>query len=206
MMWLGCLVDELGREAEAAALLAEAVYQARSAIPDEFNWQRDQLPWGHIANRAIHRAWYNLARLRARRGHTNEAIELWEDLLRMWPNDNIGARIGLMNHLVANGRYAHAVALAQRDRTDDTPEIRLGEAIARVHRGEEELAITAAERAIRTRSGRRLAERLIAGCDAMDPDDDDKDGYYDAVRTAWEINRGGILRAVLEELLEETKS
>ena len=57
LMRLGCLVEQLGRDAEAAALLAEAVYQARSAIPDDFNWQRDQIPWGHIPNRAIHRAW-----------------------------------------------------------------------------------------------------------------------------------------------------
>ena len=124
----------------------------------------------------------------------------------MCPNDNIGARVGLMNHLVANKRYAHVVALAQRDRTDETPEIRLGEAIARAHRGEEEQAITAAERAIQTRSGRRLATRLVARFDEMEPPDDHGHEYCDAVRAAWETDTGEMLRCVLDELLEETES
>ena len=50
LTWLGCLVEKIGREAEASALCAEAVYQGRSVIPEEFDWQRDRLAWGWIAS------------------------------------------------------------------------------------------------------------------------------------------------------------
>lgn len=203
MMWLGSLIDKIGREAEAAAWFGEAVYQARSLIPDDFNWQRDRIPWGHLPNRAVHRAWGNLARIRARQGHANDAIELWEDLLRFSPNDNIGARTDLMNHLVGTDRYAQAIALAQRDRADDTPQVRLGEAIARAHRGEENLAVAAAKRALVSADGRRLATRLVNGLNPVYPIEQyEADEYCDAVRNAWKTDQGKWLRSVLEELLE----
>ena len=199
---LGSLAEHLGHQAEASALFAEAVYQGRSVIPEEFDWQQDRLEWGWIANRPVQRAWYNLARLRAWGGAEQEAIDLWEDLLRMSPNDNIGARIGLMNHLISTGRFSQAVALAQRDRNDVTPEIRLGEAIARAHRGEDLQAREAATCAIRYRTGERLAARIVRGDATEWTGGEYEEDFWESVRGAWNDDTGQRLRTVLKELVE----
>ena len=118
---LGSIQLESEQHAEATALFQEAVYQGRDAISPEFDWTKDRIKGGYSSNQSFLSAYYHLAMLRARDGRVDESTELFEELLRLSPNDHLGARIKLMNLWMENGRHARALALARRDRTIRRP-------------------------------------------------------------------------------------
>ena len=86
------LLTKTRREAEGAALLAEAYRRALARITDASGaWPR-ALEWGWLENRHIIRTLLNQALADWTAGNTDAALDLLRKLLRSNPNDNIGAR------------------------------------------------------------------------------------------------------------------
>ena len=81
-----------GKEKEAKALLKNAYEKAMRRIVDkDGNWPK-VMGWGWLDNRHLIRAIERWARELWFDGKTTEALEIFRNLLKTNPNDNIGAR------------------------------------------------------------------------------------------------------------------
>lgn len=74
--------------------------------------------WGLLETRPYMRARHELALALWRRGHRDEAVGHYHEMLRLNPNDNQGIRYLLMDALLELGREADAGALLKRYKND----------------------------------------------------------------------------------------
>lgn len=119
------------------------------------------LPWGFLENRPILTALYEAAEQAADADPT-QAIGAYEQLLRLNPMDNVGARMELMNLLLRQGRDEQALALAQRYPDDFAPALRYGRVLALYRLGRREEAAEALAEA--AESIPKVLDYLIAAC------------------------------------------
>lgn len=95
-----CVLAELcSRPREAAALYAEGMAAGRRALGDEFDGLRGHF-WGYLPTRPYMRAREGLALTLREMGRTREAADHLQEMLKLNPNDNQGARHTLIPWLL----------------------------------------------------------------------------------------------------------
>ena len=89
---LALTLDRLGKKEEAFQTWKSAVDTALKFFPEHFSMEHDRLEWGFIENRPFLRLYHSYGLQLWDRGKTGDALEVFEHLLGLSPNDNLGAR------------------------------------------------------------------------------------------------------------------
>lgn len=109
MPWL-VLGESASTPDRAIPLIERAVDAARRVIgTDRFAEMAGHF-WGHVETRPYMRARFALAEALSAAGRAGEAIEHYEALLALNPNDNQGVRYVLVPTLIEDGRDTQAAA------------------------------------------------------------------------------------------------
>lgn len=146
---LAMLLDERGDRAGARALWEQAVQIGRGAFPKTFNPRRDLLEWGWLDNRPFLRCLHGLALTMFDDGRVEEALLLFQELLRLNPNDNQGIRGLAVEALFTLGRPEEVLKVCHAYPEDAMPETLYGRALALFQMGRREPATNAIRDAIR---------------------------------------------------------
>ncbi|MBI2837566.1 MAG: hypothetical protein HYX75_04590 [Acidobacteria bacterium] len=105
------LAEAVGDAQKAMELYAAGVDAGKRALGQAFFRKNVGHFWGIVETRGFMRALAGLAECRKSLGQDEEAIDLYNELLRLNPNDNQGARDSLLPILLECGRNAEAEAL-----------------------------------------------------------------------------------------------
>ncbi len=89
---LGLALDQMGRNDEAFQVWRQAVDKALNFFPAHFSMDRDRLEWGFVENRPFLRLYHSYGLQLQKHGQIEEALGIFENLLGLSPNDNLGAR------------------------------------------------------------------------------------------------------------------
>ena len=89
---LSLIYKEQGRELEAYVFCQAAVSIGLHAIPRKFKWDNSRVTWGFWENRPFMRAYHNLGLWHFHSDRYDNAIEIFERLLSVNWNDNLGVR------------------------------------------------------------------------------------------------------------------
>jgi tetratricopeptide (TPR) repeat protein len=89
---LALTLERMGKREEAFQAWRVAVDTALKFFPEHFSMEQDRLQWGFVENRPFLRLYHAFGLQLLNRGKTDEALEVFEHLVAMSPNDNLGAR------------------------------------------------------------------------------------------------------------------
>lgn len=108
----------------------EAVRIGLDALPKKFDWKKSKLNWGFIENRPFLRAYYRLGLTLKEQNKLVEAAQIFERLLSVCPNDNIGARSILPEIYFLQANYQGVMDLALKYPNDMLSEVTFGAVLA----------------------------------------------------------------------------
>jgi tetratricopeptide (TPR) repeat protein len=119
-----------GKLENAAKIWRQGTEFALKFFPPNFSMQRDRLAWGFIENRPFLRLYQGSGLACLRLGKPREALEVFENLLRMNPHDNQGNRALAVecNFLLENP--AAVIAICDRYAGDAMEQLVYGRALA----------------------------------------------------------------------------
>ncbi len=89
---LALALEKMGRKEEAFETCKLALNTALKFFPEHFSMERDRLQWGFAENRPFLRLYHSFGLQLLERGQTEDALEAFQNILTMNPNDNQGAR------------------------------------------------------------------------------------------------------------------
>lgn len=89
---LALVLEKAGKHEEAFQTWKLAVDTALKFFPTHFSIDHDRLEWGFIENRPFLRLYHSFGLQLLKRGETEKALEVFENILSLNPNDNQGAR------------------------------------------------------------------------------------------------------------------
>lgn len=89
---LALTLQYAGRNHEATDVWRCAVELALQFFPERFDFSSHQLPWLELGNRPFLRAYHGLGLCVLDDGDVEAALEIFERLVSLNPNDNLGAR------------------------------------------------------------------------------------------------------------------
>lgn len=112
------LGEEADDPAEARRCFEEGVAAGERALGREFFEENEGHFWGLLETRPYMRARAALAQMLWTQGDRLLAVEHYQDLLRLNPNDNQGIRQLLVGHLIELGRDADAKRLLDQYKED----------------------------------------------------------------------------------------
>lgn len=96
---------------------SEAERHFRAAVEGGLRFvvrDRKRIAWGQVENRPYLRGLGNLALVLSRQGRWAEAVELWERILRLNPNDNQGVRFLVGQGYQRLGKHEEAIRAFER--------------------------------------------------------------------------------------------
>lgn len=146
---LSMLWEEVGIDFEAYLCAREAARIGLSVIPENFNWNTARVNWANLCNRPFLRAYHNLGLWLERRKETTQAITVFNNLISICPNDNIGARHELPKLWLETGDYLSLVRLCKKYHEECSPEILYTHSLSLFLLKEDEKALTALDLAIK---------------------------------------------------------
>ncbi len=82
----------MGRTDEAFEVWEEAVTTALKFFPPHFSMEQDRLEWGHVENRPFLRLYHSFGLQLMKRAEIENALDVFEKILTLNPNDNQGVR------------------------------------------------------------------------------------------------------------------
>jgi tetratricopeptide (TPR) repeat protein len=92
-------LEKMGKSKEAFQTWKLAVDTALKFFPAHFSMERDRLEWGHVRNRPFLRLYHSYGLQLLKSGQTEDALEVFENILTLNPKDNQGVRgLGLECH------------------------------------------------------------------------------------------------------------
>lgn len=128
-----------GKAKKAAEAWKPGMEFALKLLPNGFSMSRDQLPWGFIENRPFLRMYhsYGLSLMRLRK--TEQALEVFENILSLNPHDNQGARALVVECNFELHRPEAVLGLCDRFRGDGLEQLVYGRPLAlfQLNRGAE---------------------------------------------------------------------
>jgi tetratricopeptide (TPR) repeat protein len=89
---LALTLEKMGKEEETFETRKKAVSMALAFFPPHFSLDHDRLDWGFVENRAFLRLYHSYGLQLFQRRKTDDALLVFERLLVLSPNDNLGAR------------------------------------------------------------------------------------------------------------------
>lgn len=147
---IAIILDSTSRHSQARKLWETAVQIGRDAFPDTFKAGRHRLPWEFLDNRPFLRAYHAWGLEILEEGDAKGALAVFEEILKMNPNDNQGVRVLALDCHFLLGKPAKALELCNRFRDDSMAEILYGRALALLQLGREVEARTALAEAVET--------------------------------------------------------
>jgi tetratricopeptide (TPR) repeat protein len=127
---LAMVQSEQGQVDQARDLWEQSVRIGRKAFPPEFDNEKDRLEWGWLENRPFLRCLHGLAIAMFDTDQTKEALKLFQELLRLNPNDNQGVRAVAVQALFRLDRFEEVIKLTGRYPGDLMPDTLYGRALA----------------------------------------------------------------------------
>lgn len=145
---LAIVLSERSLPDEAHDLWAQAVRIGRKAFPKDFKIGKDRLDWGWLENRPFLRCLHGLALTKYDDGEIEEALQLFQELLSLNPNDNQGVRVVAVEALFNLGELESALVITMRYPDDVMPATIYGRALALFKLGRRKEATVALRDAI----------------------------------------------------------
>lgn len=127
---LSLIYEEQGRTLEAYVFCQAAVSIGLQAIPEKFKWEQSTVTWGLLDNRPFLRAYHNLGLWHFHNDRYDDAIEIFERLLFVNPNDNQGVRYLLPICWFEKDELSAILDLCHQYSDDIDPAILYSEALA----------------------------------------------------------------------------
>jgi len=137
---LSLIYEDTERDFEAYLCCREAVRIGLSAIPDDFSWGSSKIHWTDLDNRPFLRAYHTLGLWLERRKEVDESIKVFNNMLSICPNDNIGVRYLLPKLFLEKGDLLSVIRHCKKHADDYSPEIMYTYPLALVLSGEVEKA------------------------------------------------------------------
>jgi tetratricopeptide (TPR) repeat protein len=119
-----------GKAKEAAKAWKTGIELALKLLPSTFSMHRDRLSWGVIRNRPFLRLYHGYGVSLMRTGNTEEALEVFENLLSLNPHDNQGARALVVECSFEMKRPEAVLALCDRFAHDALEQLVYGRPLA----------------------------------------------------------------------------
>lgn len=135
---LSLIYNEQGRVLEAYVFCQAAVSIGLHAIPRKFKWDNARVTWGFLENRPFMRAYDNLGLWHFHSDRYDEAIEIFERLLSVNPDDNLGVRYLLPVCWFEKNELSAILDLCSQYPDDIGPEILYSRALALARLGRDE--------------------------------------------------------------------
>ncbi len=125
---------------EAKLVYEKAIQVARSHISKEFNPEKHNIPWYFMENRPFLRLLANYAQYVESYEHAEQAVDLYEEILSLNPNDNQGMRSVLATLYLQLQQPKKVIALAAKYKNDLVPEVAVGNVLALYQIGDHKAA------------------------------------------------------------------
>jgi tetratricopeptide (TPR) repeat protein len=127
---LALALEKMGKGEEAFRIWERAVKMALGFFPPHFSMQKDRLQWGFVENRPFLRLYNGYGWKLMKKGQTEEALEVFENMLAMNPHDNQGVRGLVVNcHLELN-EPAGVLSVCRQYPNDAMEQLVYGRALA----------------------------------------------------------------------------
>lgn len=130
LLHLGFLLNETGRDVEGAALISKAYSIALQAIPDDFDDEQGQIPWGIMENRPFLRAFHAEILEMMKNADYAPAADKCGFVLGVNPNDNQGIRYLLMECFFHQGEPKAVLDLIQDFEEEGSADFAYGAVLA----------------------------------------------------------------------------
>jgi tetratricopeptide (TPR) repeat protein len=127
---LAMVQSEQGLVKQARDLWEQSVRIGRKAFPPEFELGHDHLEWGWLDNRPFLRCLHGLALAKYKDGKVHDALQLFQELLSLNPNDNQGVRAMAAEAFFELGKFEKIIEITSHYRDDIMSETLYGRAIA----------------------------------------------------------------------------
>ena len=127
---LSLIYEEQGRKLEAYVFCQTAVSIGLQAIPKKFKWEQSIVTWGLLNNRPFLRAYHNLGLWHFHNDRYDDAIEIFERLLFVNPDDNQRVRYLLPICWFEKGELSATLDLCRQYSNDLAPAILYSQALA----------------------------------------------------------------------------
>ena len=119
-----------GKKKKAAELWKHGIEFALRLFPANFSIKKDQLIWGLIKNRPFLRLYHSYGISLMEQGEPEKALDVFENLLSLNPNDNQGARALVVECCFDLKRPERVLKICNQYRPDILPEIIFGRVLA----------------------------------------------------------------------------
>ena len=146
---LALTLQYAGRSREAADVWRCAVELALKFFPERFDFTRHQLPWLEINNRPFLRAYHGLGLCLLDEGEVEAALDIFERLVSLNPNDNQGARALVVGCRFALRQPEEVLKVCQQYPEDGMEQLVYGRPLALFQLGRLNPATKALKEAIR---------------------------------------------------------
>ncbi|MCD6599669.1 MAG: tetratricopeptide repeat protein [Dehalococcoidia bacterium] len=145
---LALVLSEQNLLDKARDLWSQAGRIGHKAFPQDFQPGKDSLEWGWLENRPFLRCLRGLALDTYNLGKVEEALELFQELLSLNPNDNQGIRAMAVEALFKLGRFEDALDITEHYPGDMMSETIYGRALALFKLGQQQKASVALQQAM----------------------------------------------------------
>jgi len=137
---LGLLYEESGRDRLAFENWLKGYQMGKDCFPRNFTPGKDLLRWGFLDNRPFLRCTHALGLCFFDGGNLARAIELFEFIISVNPNDNQGIRGLLVEGYLKIGNYRAVVEICDKYKEDITVELTYGKPYALFKLGDKGMA------------------------------------------------------------------
>jgi tetratricopeptide (TPR) repeat protein len=127
---LALTLEKMGQTEEAFQIRQQGVTMALQFFPAHFSMEQDRLEWGWVLNRPFLRLYHSFGLQLMNRGKTEEALEVFENILVLNPNDNQGARALVVGCHFALGEPSGVLSVCRQYPEDGIEDLLYGKALA----------------------------------------------------------------------------
>ncbi len=138
-----------GKLDKAAELWKQGIEFALRLFPSHFSMKRERLIWGLLDNRPFLRLYHSYGLSLMRQGEAEKALEVFENLVSLNPNDNQGARALVVECYFDLKRPEGVLNLCNRYRDDGLEQVLYGRVLAQLQLLNVKEAAKALSRAIK---------------------------------------------------------
>lgn len=156
---LALCLEKMGRTEDSFEIRKGGVAMTLKFFPQHFSMERDRLEWGWMTNRPFLRLYHSYGLQLMSLGSNEDALEAFENILAMNPNDNQGVRALVVDCHFALNEPAGVVSVCRQFKRDALPELVYGRALALFQLGQVQRAVRALDVAFQIQP--RVAAELL---------------------------------------------
>ncbi len=135
---LSLVAHERGQYFEELLIEQEAASVVLKLMDGIFDFKKDKLLYGYLENRPFHRAYHSFGLCLRRMNRINEAIEVFENMLQINPDDDMGVRHSLVKYYFETNQFMKVIEISKLYPEDSTVDIVYGKALAKYFLGKSE--------------------------------------------------------------------